>query len=249
MVYIIGKGRVGTGLSLLDESIQMFGREDSLEALNDVTNSDLILVCTRNDDLDPILSSLSRKAQKRIVLVQNGMLSPYISGLAESPAARAILYFAVSKKGDKPQPGGDTLISGQYASQLKEFFDSVSIPSRVVESSEMAKVEMEKLLWNSVMGLFGQVYEESVGDTLEKHWSEVETVIDELLPVIKKDLNIEYDRDELLKSLKDYSHEVDYYSARVKEWEWRNAWFFDALKRQSMDAPKWIELHERVGIK
>lgn len=248
MVYIIGNGRVGEGLHLLDSSSKVFGRNDCISELKDIQEDDLVFICTRNDDLQSVIDILPTQALGNLVFVQNGMLSPFLKTLKPSPAARAILYFAVPKKGDKPAPGGDTIVCGEKASQVVNYFKTINIPAKAISNEEMAKVEMEKLLWNSVMGLLGQAYEETVEETLNKHWEEVEIIIDELLPAIQQDTGLVFRKNELLDSLKEYSKEVSYYSARVKEFKWRNQWFFDALKRQKIEAPHWHSLHSQLEL-
>lgn len=244
---MIGKGRIGTALSLADPSLKLIGRDFDLSSLKDLEERDLILVCTRNDSLKPIIDSIPKASQNKIVLIQNGMLSPFIDTLESSIAGRAILYFAVSKKGETAKPGGNTLVSGAKAERIAQFFESVNIPVEVVTADQLAKVEMEKLLWNSVMGLLGEVYSESVAQTLNR-WTEVEEVINELLPIIEKDAGIQFDKNRLLTSLKEYSKEVSHFEARIKEWQWRNQWFFEAMKRQSMTAPLWTELHTKTSF-
>lgn len=248
MVYIVGKGRVGSGLSKLSPKSKIFGRGESFDELGSLNEEDLVLLCTRNDDLAELIQSLPKSARSKVVLVQNGMLSPFIEKLEDQPAARAILYFAVPKLGDLPMPGGNTLVCGPKAEELKGFFESVDIPSQVVNDDEMARVEMEKLLWNALMGLMGQYYNESVRETLDKHWSEVLVLLGELLPVISQSLEIDFEKSELEISLKSYSEEVDYYSARVKEWEWRNAWFFKAIENTKVSAPNWERYHKELTL-
>lgn len=245
LIYAIGKGRIGTALSLADSNLKLVGRDFDLKSLTGLTEDDLIFICTRNDSLQSIVDEIPSASHKNIVLVQNGMLSPFIDALKNPIAGRAILYFAVSKKGERAKPGGDTLVCGDKANSIAKFFESVDIPVKIVSQSELAKVEMEKLLWNSVMGLMGEVHSESVAQTLER-WSEVEEVISELLPVIEKDAGIVFDKNRLFNSLRDYSKEVAHFEARIKEWEWRNQWFFDAIKRQNMDANYWTNLHQKT---
>ena len=247
LIYVIGKGRIGTALSLAEPSLKLIGRDYDLGDLRELASEDLIFVCTRNDSLQSILDAIPSFSHKNVVLVQNGMLSPFIDGLENPIAGRAILYFAVSKKGEMPKPGGNTLVCGTKAEAIAEFFKSVNIPVEIVSKEELAKVEMEKLLWNSVMGLMGEVYSEKVDQSLER-WGEVEEVISELLPVIKEDAGIAFDQERLLNSLKNYSKEVSHFEARIKEWEWRNQWFFDAIKRTGRSAEKWFALHKKTSF-
>lgn len=248
MLYIIGAGRVGTALQMAcPDKVRLFTREDSLSSLDDLGDDDLVMIASRNDSLTPIHSSLSESAKGKAVFIQNGMLSPFLKKLKPSYAARAILYFAVSKKGEEAKPGGDTLICGPNAETLQDYFQQMNIPSKVVSESEMAKVEMEKLLWNSLLGLLGEYYQESVGETIEKHWEDIDELLGELLPVIEKDTGISFSLSSISKSLKDYSQEVAHFEARIKEWEWRNQWFFSALERQGSEAPKWQKLHKDLN--
>ena len=247
MVYIVGKGRVGTGLSLLDEKIKLLGREAELTELKGLSEDDLVFLCTRNDSLDHLFQQIPSETHKNIVLVQNGMLSPFVSSLKHSIAGRAILYFAVSKKGEKPLPGGDTLVNGSQSKLISDFFSGLDIPNKLVSDEELEKVEMEKLLWNSVMGLFGDVYDEDVASTLNR-WPEVENVLDELLPMIEEDTGLSFDKKGLYHSLKNYSQEVSHFSARIKEWDWRNEWFFLAAKRTGAKLNLWNDLHARTNF-
>jgi ketopantoate reductase len=248
MLYVIGAGRVGTALQLASpDKVQVFTREDSLEKLSELKNEDLVMIASRNDSLASIHSSLPVSAKAKSVFIQNGMLSPFLEKLSPSYAARAILYFAVSKKGEEAKPGGDTLVCGEKAELLQSYFEQMNIPSKVVSKDEMAKVEMEKLLWNSIMGLLGEYYEESVGETVEKHWDVVDGLLEELLPIIKKETEISFALQEISESLKAYSKEVAHFNARIKEWEWRNQWFFTAMQNTQLPAPKWQKLHGELN--
>ena len=111
----------------------------------------------------------------------------------------------------------------------------------------MAQVEMEKLLWNSVMGLVGERYQESVGESLQR-WPEIEEILMELIELIEKDRRISFDRPSLLASLREYSAEVKHFSARIKEWTWRNEWFFKAAQRQAMRLPRWERMHAETSF-
>ena len=91
-----------------------------------------IYVCTRNDNLGPIIESTPADRRKDLVFFQNGMLDPLLEkyGLQLSPSnpnasTQCLVYFAVAKLGDKPMDGvtdlnpeGLTAAFGRHAESL-----------------------------------------------------------------------------------------------------------------------------------
>ena len=64
-----------------------------------------IYVCTRNNDLEAIISKTPSSRLQDLVFLQNGILTNYLASKGLSDNTQGLVYFAVAKKGDKPIDG------------------------------------------------------------------------------------------------------------------------------------------------
>lgn len=81
-----------------------------------------IYVATRNNDLQAIIDKTPKDMRQDLVFLQNGVLTNFLdsNGLGEN--TQGLIYFAVSKIGEKPidgvtnlNPDGLTAVTGKWA--------------------------------------------------------------------------------------------------------------------------------------
>ena len=101
-----------------------------------------------------------------------------------------------------------------------------------LDTKSLFLIEMlEKLLWNCVFGLLCQVHNVTVGNVVVQHRLQVESLSLELLLVACTELRFDVpsmqDQRALVERLCNYSLSIPAYQGAVKEWEWRNGWFWD----------------------
>ena len=87
-----------------------------------------IYVCTRNNDLESIIEATPENRKEDLVFIQNGILSEYLKTKRLEDNTQALIYFAISKKGDAPidgktdlNPDGLTAVTGKCKSCAKVF--------------------------------------------------------------------------------------------------------------------------------
>ena len=101
---IIGGGRIGLYLHEIN------GKKDRLiasrqEAVSDSDPDGPIYVCTRNDDLEAIIANTPARRRTYLVFLQNGILTSYLQEKGLQENTQGLIYFAISKKGEKPIDG------------------------------------------------------------------------------------------------------------------------------------------------
>jgi len=121
---------------------------------------------------------------------------------------------------------------------------------RSVSQSEYVFEMLEKLLWNCVFGLLCQVHDATVGDIVLHHKDSVARLTIELLDVACTALGHPLPSDgaqvSLVERLCTYSLSIKDYKGAVKEWRWRNGWFWD---RQQDSESFHARLLQSVNVK
>jgi len=114
---IVGGGRIGEMMFEANgqKDVLLRSRDDQLPA-----GSGPIYVATRNNDLEAIIEKTPENRREDLVFLQNGMLAPYLKKKGLLMNTQGLIYFAVSKKGEKPidgvtdlNPEGLTSITGK----------------------------------------------------------------------------------------------------------------------------------------
>lgn len=120
---IIGAGRIGSHFyeSNGQRDVLFTSRDEMVSA--DSTGP--IYVCTRNGDLDRIIDSTPSNRREDLIFLQNGVLTEYLKSKGLEDNTQALIYYAVSKKGEKPidgitelNPNGLTAVTGKWAEDL-----------------------------------------------------------------------------------------------------------------------------------
>ena len=103
-IAIIGGGRIGAFLYESNNQVDTLITRSSGQSINE-NGSGPIYICTRNDDLLDVINKTPKNRKCDLVFLQNGMLEPFLEsqGLAEN--TQGLIYFAISKKGEKPIDG------------------------------------------------------------------------------------------------------------------------------------------------
>lgn len=229
-VSIIGAGRVGQALAGI-------GRKKEVEAAllrrgqHNLLSTGPIVVCTRNDDLRDVLDWIPNDRRSDLIFIQNGMLQTWFAEVGLQEITQGLLYIAVSKAGDTPVDGGRSVVTGPHAQSFVTLMNGLGLQCREVTRSEYVLEMLEKLLWNCVFGLLCQVHDTTVGEIVVHHKEAITRLTGELLAVACEDLvqplPSEHEHIELVERLCRYSLSIEHYKGAVKEWHWRNGWFWE----------------------
>ncbi|WOL05541.1 hypothetical protein Cni_G14270 [Canna indica] len=232
---IVGGGRVGQMLhSLGDGRDVLVGRGQPVP----VDFDGPILVCTRNDDLDAVLASTPSSRWRDLVFFQNGMLEPWLESKGLGDADQVLAYFAVSKVGEAPldgktdtNPEGLTAAFGKWASAVASRLHSGGLSCKVLEKEAFQKQMLEKLIWIAAFMLVGARHPGATVGVVEKEYrSEVASLIAELASAAAAEKGITFEEG-TVDRLCAYSRAVAHFPTAVKEFKWRNGWFYSLTEK------------------
>ncbi|DBB09840.1 TPA: hypothetical protein ACH3X3_001455 [Trebouxia sp. C0006] len=147
---LVGSGRVGTALKKLGSgSDKIIERGQAVEG-----PPGPIIVCTRNNDLQGVLDSTPEDRRQDLVFIQNGMLQPWLDARYLGNNTQALVYFAVSKKGETPidgktdaNPEGLTAVTGKHAHAFAARLAAGDLSCKVLDQTQYKKSMLEKLIW------------------------------------------------------------------------------------------------------
>ncbi|KAG6575639.1 hypothetical protein SDJN03_26278, partial [Cucurbita argyrosperma subsp. sororia] len=218
---IVGSGRVGRAL------LDMGNGEDFLVKRGESVPLDFpgpILVCTRNDDLEAVLESTPRSRWNDLVFFQNGMLDPWYESKGLNDVNQVLAYFAISKLGEAPvdgitdtNPEGLTAAYGKWASAVAGRLNAAGLSCKVLDKEAFEKQMLEKLIWISAFMLVGARHPELASAAAAERQLVFEEGIEERLCA--------------------YSRAVAHFPTAVKEFKWRNGWFY-SLSEKAIAAGK-----------
>ncbi|MEI8025057.1 MAG: hypothetical protein WCI18_01795 [Pseudomonadota bacterium] len=232
-VTVVGGGRIGTFLANLTEASVVTRQHGELQSTGP------ILVCVRNNDLEGVILRTPIERRQDLIFLQNGMIDSLLDSLGMQDSTRGILYFAIESKGGDVVDGGGSVFCGAYAPWLVSVLQEAKIGAKVVTPEEFQKEMGRKLIWNSVFGLLGQVYQKDVGQILDQHRSEFQILLSELQSVFESTKKMSLG-DDLEQALTAYALKVSHYHSRASEWEWRNGWFLTRMP---------TPLHSQLSLK
>jgi ketopantoate reductase len=232
---IIGGGRVGLALS------EMAGPDTLVvkrgESLSPDAPPGPIVVATRNDDLAAIVDATQAERRKDLVFIQNGMLQNWLDSRGLGDNTQVLVFFAVAKKGEKPtdgktdlNPEGLTAAYGPHAAAVASLLHSGGLSCKVLDKIEFTKAMLEKLVWISAFMVIGAKHKVTVGEVERDHTQEVSRLITELATGGEKALGIRLDP-QYVDRLLAYARSVAHFPTPVKEFPWRNGWFYDLSKK------------------
>lgn len=230
---IIGGGRIGNQLFEGNGKKDTFlsGRTDTLPA----GGSGPIYVCTRNNDLEAIIENTPADRKDDLIFLQNGYFEEYLKSKGLQDNTQALVYYAVSKKGEEPIDGDNlTCATGKWAADFQARLQSTGLTCRVVDK-ESYKISMfEKHIWICAFMAIGATHKCTVGEVVSAHNAEVRALIEELASATAHKEKIVFS-DGLGDRLCDYAQSVAHFPTALKEFEWRNGWFGEVSMRAMMN--------------
>lgn len=229
---IVGGGRVGQALADMGSAQ---GVADALVKRGESVSGPAgpIVVCTRNDDLQAVVDATPPERRKDLVFIQNGMLQPWLDERGLGDATQVLVYFAVAKKGDPPtdgktdvNPEGLTAAYGPHAAAVAARLHAAGLSCKVLDRPEFTKSMLEKLVWICAFMLVGARHGGcTVGEVESQHKGEVGALIDELAAAGSAALGVSLDAG-AQERLCAYARSVAHFPTAVKEFPWRNGWFY-----------------------
>ncbi|XP_031478671.1 uncharacterized protein LOC116249640 [Nymphaea colorata] len=236
---IIGGGRIG-------QMLQSNGTgEDILIRRGQKVPADFrgpIFVCTRNDDLDAVLEATPEARWSDLVFFQNGMLEPWLQSKGLHDSDQVLAYFAVSKLGEPPvdgktdlNPEGLTAAFGKWAYSLATRLRAGGLSCKILDKETFEKQMLEKLIWISAFMLVGARHPgANVGTVESEHFDEVSSLIEELASAAAAEACVEFEPG-MVERLCAYSRAVAHFPTAVKEFKWRNGWFYSLSQRATVN--------------
>ncbi|KAL3944344.1 MAG: hypothetical protein SGBAC_001591 [Bacillariaceae sp.] len=226
---IIGSGRIGSTLAKAGNCL-VLGRNDSIDA----NGEGPILIATRNDALDGIIEMCPDNRKNDLVFLQNGYLNAYLEQKGLLDNSQVLLYLSVSAMGADAvdgvtayNPEGLTAATGIHADAFARRLSYLGLRCNVVDAESYKPAMFEKLMWISVFMLVGAAKGcKSVGHAGIEHSGLVEDLISELTAAVEKREAIKFPPGTVPR-LNAYTNVVSDFPAAVKEFAWRNKYFFD----------------------
>jgi len=226
---IIGGGRIGSLLEKGGESL-LLKRGDKISPENEGTP---ILIATRNDSLEKIIEECPENRLKDLVFLQNGYLDGFLAEKGLSDNTQALLYLSVPALGVEPvdgittvNPEGLTAATGVHAQAFADRLDALGLKCNVLTADQYKPAMFEKLIWISTYMLVGVANDcKSVGQAGTDHKELVEQVINELVRAVSEKEGIAF-KEGYVERLAAYTTVVADFPCGVKEFEWRNEYFY-----------------------
>jgi hypothetical protein len=226
---IVGGGRIG-GLLASAGNCDVLGRDDGIPA----DGEGPILVATRNDALEGIIDKCPENRRKDLVFMQNGYLDDFLQSKGLLDNTQVLLYLSVTARGADPvdgvtsvNPEGLTAAMGEWAEAFADRLDCLDLKCNVVGKEVYRAAMFEKLMWISTYMLVGTAKGcQTVGEAGRKYGDVVEQVVKEMVAAIGSKEGIQFS-DGVVERLKAYTDVVDDFPCAVKEFEWRNKYFWD----------------------
>ena len=226
---IIGSGRIGSLLAKAGNAV-VLGRGDTI----DPNKSGPILIATRNDALDAIVENCPENRRKDLVFMQNGYLDKFLESKGLFDNTQVLLYLSVTAMGVDPidgvtsfNPEGLTAATGLHAQAFADRLAALNLKCNVVDAAAYRPAMFEKLIWISTYMLVGTAKEcSSVGQAGSEYKDLVESVIKELVAAVSTAEGISFPEG-TIERLSAYTDVVTDFPAAVKEFEWRNQYFYN----------------------
>ena len=216
-----------------------------------------IYVSTRNDALAGIVEATPAARRADLVFLQNGMLGDFLDGVGLADATQILLYLAVAKLGEKPidgitelNPDGLTAATGKWSSAFAARLRKADLTCRELAGDEYTCAMLEKHVWICAFMMCGALNGGcTVGDVEASHAAQLRPLVDELVAAGEAELGVKlapgaYDR------LAAYGRSVAHFPTAVKEFEWRNGWFYQiSAKAAKAGKPDPLPLHTAGLVK
>ena len=225
---IVGSGRIGSMLKSDGDAVMT----SSSGWPADAPESGPIYVCTRNDALASVIEAVPEDRRADLCFLQNGMLGPFLEAQGLGDATQVLVYLAVAKLGETPtdgvtdaNPEGLTAATGKWADAFASRLALKELTCHVKEGDAFKVAMLEKHVWICAFMLVGATHGCSVGDVEQKHAAEFDALAAELLDAGAEALGVAVPAG-APERLKAYARTVAHFPTAVKEFEWRNGWFY-----------------------
>lgn len=227
---VIGGGRIG---SIISNDAKLLGRSDSIASI-DANGEGPIFIATRNDVLESIVNECPESRRKDLVFLQNGYLDNFLESKGLLSNTQALLFLSVAAKGVEPvdgittvNPEGLTGATGVHAQALADRLAALGLKCNVLSSEEYRPAMFEKLIWIATYMLVGVAKDcNSVGQAGSEHTQLVQDIISELVSAVSAKEGIAFSSG-TTERLAAYTDVVTDFPCGVKEFEWRNKYFYD----------------------
>jgi len=229
---VIGGGRIGSLIGADDAKV--VGRSDSISSSIDADGEGPIFIATRNDALEGIVEECPESRRGDLVFLQNGYLDNFLASKNLLSNTQALLYLSVTAKGVQPvdgitsvNPEGLTAATGKHAQAFADRLATLGLKCNVVSAEEYRPAMFEKLIWISTYMLVGTAKDcKSVGQAGSEHTQLVQDVVAELVSAVSAKEGITFPSG-TMERLAAYTDVVTDFPCAVKEFEWRNKYFYD----------------------
>mmetsp|Transcript_35980 Transcript_35980/g.102451 ORF Transcript_35980/g.102451 Transcript_35980/m.102451 type:complete len:327 (+) Transcript_35980:87-1067(+) len=226
---IVGSGRIGGTLAKAGNCV-VLGRVDTI----DPDGEGPILIATRNDALDGIVEKCPENRRKDLVFMQNGYLDEFLESKGLLDNTQVLLYLSVTALGAEPvdgvtsvNPEGLTAATGVHAQAFADRVAALNLKCNVVSPQDYRPAMFEKLMWISTYMLVGAAKGcKSVGEAGSEHGDLVEKIVNELIAAVSEKEGISFPAGTMAR-LAAYTDVVADFPCGVKEFEWRNKYFYD----------------------
>ncbi|KAM0957131.1 hypothetical protein EV1_025137 [Malus domestica] len=166
------------------------------------------------------------------------MLEPWFGSKGLGDADQVLAYFAVSKLGEPPvdgktdtNPEGLTASYGKWASTVADRLHAGGLTCKVLNKENFQKQMLEKLIWISAFMLVGARHPgTTVGGVEKEYRSEVSSLIAELASAAAAEKGLVFE-EAMEHRLCAYSRTVAHFPTAVKEFKWRNGWFYSLSEK------------------
>lgn len=238
-VAILGVGRIGRVVARAIPDAVRVGRGVPLP------ETEVTWVCVAEDDL--VAAWRSVRSRSGAILVQNGLLAPWVERHARG-VTTGVLYFAAPARDGLATGSGTTRFFGPFAEHAAAALNGIGLSARVSPSAaEHAREAAFKLGWTCALGLLcGGT--RTVGEVLRDDAHTLGELTAELAPVLAAAHGVEVDRDALLASVMAYSAQVADWRSSIKALSWRNGALCAAAARARLRTPLHRRLLQRAGI-
>ena len=228
---IVGGGRIGSLLASLGPSTLV----KRGEAIPDGDGP--IYVCTRNDALAPIIEATPEHRRADLVFLQNGMLGKFLASNGLAFNTQVLLYLAVAKLGERPidgitylNPEGLTAATGKWAEAFAARLAKGNLKCRALQGDMYTAAMLEKHVWICSFMMVGALNGGiSVGEVRDSHADQMRALVAELCAAGEAELSVSLPEG-AYERLMAYGRSVSHFPTAIKEFEWRNGWFYDITK-------------------
>ncbi len=250
-MIVIGAGRVGRALTAraadAGQSCALVSRDEGWEVLDGAPGVPVI-VAVRNDDLEEVVARVPVFRREDLVLVQNGMIRPWLRAHGLTSVTRGLLYFAVPTRGHLGVPGRPSPLCGPHSVTVAHWLTTLGLAGWSVDWARFTYLEVEKLVWICAVGPLCKHTGATVGEVVEDHREQLAALVSELSRVCRASMGVDVPDDYLLDRLCGYSRTIPDFRASMSEQPWRNGWFVSEAERCRVATPVHHAVLGAVGV-